>query len=117
MVSFSMEERRCASMTLSAVIRGGNANDDDEEESIMSNNEKEVEGIAAVATMVTAYPRVPARRLQTQIPNHTVPGTGLLATTTMSIDHVTASAPPSTPIDEAESGGGGGEGTLIITVS
>jgi hypothetical protein len=38
-----------ASMTLSAVIRGGNAkdDDDDDEESIMSNNEKEVEGIAA----------------------------------------------------------------------
>jgi hypothetical protein len=43
----------------------------------------------------------------------------------MSIDPVTelfdykaASAPPSTPIDEVEGGGGdGGEGTLNITVS
>jgi hypothetical protein len=44
-----------ASMTLSAVIRGGNTNDDDgDEESIMSNNEKEVEGIAAFGGFISS---------------------------------------------------------------
>jgi hypothetical protein len=44
-----------ASMTLSAVIRGGNTKDDDDEESsIMSNNEKEVEGIAVIGGFISS---------------------------------------------------------------
>jgi hypothetical protein len=45
MVLFSMEERRCAWITLSAVIRVGKS-------IMLSNNEKEVEGIAVIGGFI-----------------------------------------------------------------